>query len=62
MLVLARSVNEGIHIGHDIRIVVTGIRGDRVMLGIEAPKEVAVHRDEVYAAIERQQLGKEAGA
>lgn len=53
MLVLSREKNEGIRIGCDVRIVVVEIRGDKVRLGVEAPKEVPVHRDEVYEAIER---------
>lgn len=52
-LVLSRKKNESIKINHDITIVVVEIRGDKVRLGIEAPKGVAVHRQEVYDAIER---------
>lgn len=47
MLVLSRRPNEQIVIGHDIRITVVEIRGNRVKLGITAPAEVAVHRHEV---------------
>jgi len=53
MLVLSRKKNESIVIGHDITIVVVEIRGDKVRLGIEAPKNVDVHRQEVYDAIQR---------
>jgi carbon storage regulator len=53
MLVLSRKRNESIVINDDIRIVVVEIRGDKVRLGIEAPKEVPVHRHEVYEAIKR---------
>ena len=53
MLVLTRQKNESIIIGNDITIVVVEIRGDKVRLGIEAPKEVPVHRQEVYDAIHR---------
>lgn len=53
MLVLSRKKNETINIGDDITIVVVEIRGDKVRLGIEAPKEVPVHRKEVYDAINR---------
>lgn len=55
MLVLSRKRNEGIHINNDIRIVVVDIRGDKVRLGVDAPTDVAVHRDEVYEAIQREQ-------
>lgn len=60
MLVLSRKKNESIIINDDITIVVVEIRGDKVRLGIEAPKEIPVHRNEVYEAIRRnQQAGKE---
>ncbi len=53
MLVLSRKKNESIVINNDITIVVVEIRGDKVRLGVEAPKEVPVHRQEVYDAIHR---------
>ena len=53
MLVLSRKKNESIVINNDITIVVVEIRGDKVRLGIEAPKEIPVHRREVYDAIQR---------
>ena len=53
MLVLSRKKNESIVINDDISIVVVEIRGDKVRLGVEAPKEVPVHRREVYDAIQR---------
>jgi carbon storage regulator len=55
MLVLSRKKNESIVINDDITIVVVEIRGDKVRLGVEAPKEVPVHRNEVYEAIRRNQ-------
>ncbi len=54
MLVLSRKKNESIIIGDNIKIVVIEIRGDKVRLGIEAPKEIPVHRLEVYLAIKRK--------
>jgi len=51
MLVLSRKKNESIVINNDITITVVEIRGDKVRLGIVAPKEVPVHRQEVYDAI-----------
>ena len=51
MLVLTRRINESIVINDDISVLVVEIRGDRVRLGIEAPKDVAVHRKEIYDAI-----------
>jgi len=53
MLVLSRKVNETIVIGNDVVITVVDIRRDKVRLGIEAPKSVSVHRQEVYDAIQR---------
>ena len=55
MLVLSRKKNESIVINVDITIVVVEIRGDKVRLGVEAPKEVPVHRREVYDAIKRSE-------
>lgn len=54
MLVLSRQRDESIIIGDHIVITVVDIRGDKVRLGIEAPKEVTVHRQEVYEAIQRE--------
>jgi carbon storage regulator len=56
MLVLSRKKNESIVINNDITIVVVEIRGDKVRLGVEAPKEVPVHRREVYDAIHRHEM------
>ena len=53
MLVLSRKKDEKIMVGNDIEICVVEIRGDKVRLGVEAPKEVPVHRREVYDAIKR---------
>jgi len=61
MLVLSRKKNESIVINNDITIVVVEIRGDKVRLGVEAPKEVPVHRREVYDAIQRASNGAEDG-
>lgn len=54
MLVLSRKRDESIFIGDTVEIVVVEIQGDRVRLGINAPRDVAVHRSEVYAEIQRQ--------
>ena len=51
MLVLTRHVHQSIVIGHDVVITVLEVRGDQVRLGITAPKEVQVHREEVFAAL-----------
>jgi len=54
MLVLTRRKDEKIMIGDDIEIMVVEIRGDKVRLGVSAPATVAVHRQEVYEAIQRE--------
>jgi carbon storage regulator len=54
MLVLSRQRDESIIIGDDIEITVVDIRGDKVRLGVSAPKEISVHRKEVYDAIRRE--------
>ena len=54
MLVLSRRRNEGVTIGPDIRVVVLGIKAGVVSLGIHAPPQVAVHRDEVQARVQDQ--------
>jgi carbon storage regulator len=51
MLVLSRQIEERIIIGHDIIITILEIRGEKVRIGIDAPKELSVHREEVYNAI-----------
>lgn len=54
MLVLSRQKNESIMIGNSIEIVIVDIRGDKVRLGINAPRNVAVHRKEIYDAIQKE--------
>ena len=54
MLVLSRQRDETIMIGDDIEVTVVDIRGDKVRLGINAPREISVHRKEVYDAIRRE--------
>jgi carbon storage regulator len=61
MLVLTRRKNESIVINDDITIVVVEIRGDKVRLGVEAPKECSVHRREVFDAIRRKPKKDEDG-
>ena len=56
MLVLSRKKNESIVINNDITVTVVEIRGDKVRLGINAPTEIPVHRQEVYEAIQRENL------
>ncbi len=60
MLVLSRQKDESIMIGDDVEIVIVDVRGDKVRLGITAPREIPVHRKEVYEAIQREKGEKEA--
>lgn len=53
MLVLSRQRDEKIRIGHDIEVAIVDIRGDKVRIGVTAPKSVTVHRQEIYDAIQR---------
>lgn len=55
MLVLSRKCNEKIIINQDVVVTVVEIRGDKVRLGIEAPRDISVHRSEVYEAIQRHE-------
>lgn len=60
MLVLSRKRNESIIIGDDVKITVVDVRGDKVRLGIEAPKDIPVHRMEIYEAIQRDKEAEKA--
>jgi len=59
MLVLSRQRDESIMIGDDVEIIIVDVRGDKVRLGITAPKEIPVHRREIYDAIQREKREKE---
>ena len=54
MLVLSRRIDESIIIGDNIKITIVDVRGDKVRLGIVAPREISVHRQEVYDAIQKE--------
>ena len=62
MLVLSRYRDESIYIGDDVVITVVDIRGDRVRIGVQAPPDVAVHRQEVYEAIKNNDQGLSSSA
>jgi len=56
MLILTRRISEGLTIGDDITIKILGVKGNQIRLGIDAPKEVSVHREEVYQRIQQQDV------
>jgi carbon storage regulator len=56
VLVLTRRINQSIKIGDDVEIMIIEVRGDQVRLGVSAPREVAVHRKEVYLQIQQENV------
>ena len=60
MLVLSRQRDQSIMIGNDVEVTIVDVRGDKVRLGITAPKNIPVHRREVYEAIQREKNQKKA--
>jgi carbon storage regulator len=57
MLILTRRVGETVMIGNDVTVTVLGVKGNQVRIGINAPKNVAVHREEIFERIKREQEG-----
>lgn len=55
MLILTRRVGESVMIGDDVTITVLGVKGNQVRIGVNAPKDVAVHREEIYERIQKEQ-------
>ena len=57
MLILTRRVGETVMIGNNVTVTVLGVKGNQVRIGVNAPKDVAVHREEIYERIKREEDG-----
>ncbi len=58
MLILTRRVGETLMVGDDVSITVLGVKGNQVRIGVDAPREVAVHREEIYQRIQNEKDGE----
>jgi carbon storage regulator len=58
MLILTRRVGESLMVGDEVTITVLGVKGNQVRIGVNAPKDVGVHREEIYQRIQREKLTK----
>ena len=58
MLILTRRVGETLMIGEDVTVTVLGVKGNQVRIGVNAPREVAVHREEIFDRIKREESGE----
>ncbi len=59
MLILTRRVGETLMIGEEVSVTVLGIKGNQVRIGVNAPKDVSVHREEIYQRIQREKQGQD---
>lgn len=58
MLILTRRISESVIIGDEVKVTVLGVKGNQVRLGIDAPKTVSVHREEIYQRIQQEKQGE----
>jgi carbon storage regulator len=59
MLILTRRIGETLMVGDDVTVTVLGVKGNQVRIGVNAPKDVAVHREEIYQRIQKERGGSE---
>jgi len=59
MLILTRRIGETLMVGDDVTITVLGVKGNQVRIGVNAPKDVAVHREEIYQRIQKEKSGED---
>jgi carbon storage regulator len=62
MLILTRRVGETVMIGDEVTVTVLGVKGNQVRLGVNAPKDIAVHREEIYERIQRENEDRQAAS
>lgn len=62
MLILTRRVGETVMIGNDVTVTILGVKGNQVRVGVNAPRDVAVHREEIFERIKREEGGEGSGA